>query len=96
VLERRHERIRFPSSRSPPKGRGEAPHVATFPVGEAGWQHVSRDPEKPGIRARVGINHLPLAALLNAALESGLALTELAEPGDTDPPLFLGFRAVKS
>jgi SAM-dependent methyltransferase len=63
---------------------------------EAGWQHVSRDPEKPGIRARVGINHLPLAALLNAALESGLALTELAEPGDTDPPLFLGFRAVKS
>jgi SAM-dependent methyltransferase len=63
---------------------------------EAGWQHVSRDPEKPGIRARVGINHLPLAALLNAALESSLTLTELAEPGDTDPPLFLGFRAVKS
>jgi len=62
---------------------------------EVGWQHVSRDPEKPGIRARVGINHLPLAGLLNAALESGLSLTALAEPGETDPPLFLGFRAVK-
>jgi SAM-dependent methyltransferase len=62
---------------------------------EAGWQCVSRDPAKPGIRARVGINHLPLAALLNSVLASGLALAELAEPGDTDPPLFLGFRAVK-
>jgi len=62
---------------------------------EAGWQRVSRNPDKPGIRARVGINHLPLAALLNAAIEGGFALTELAEPGDTDPPLFLGFRAVK-
>lgn len=62
---------------------------------ETGWQCISRDPESPGIRARVGINHLPLAALLNAALESGLTLAQLAEPGNTDPPLFLGFRAEK-
>jgi SAM-dependent methyltransferase len=63
---------------------------------ETGWQRVSRDPDNPGIRARVGINHLPLAALLNALIASGLTLRELGEPGHTDPPLFLGFRAVKA
>jgi SAM-dependent methyltransferase len=74
----------------------EGPALLHAGYRETGWQHVSRDPDKPGIRARVGINHLPLAGLLNAVIESRLTLTELAEPGDTDPPLFLGFRAVKS
>ena len=73
----------------------DGPAVLHAGYRDAGWQHVSRDPENPGIRSRVGINHLPLPALLNAALESGLTLTELAEPGETDPPLFLGFRAEK-
>jgi SAM-dependent methyltransferase len=62
---------------------------------ESGWQHVSRDPANPGIRSRVGINHVPLAALLNATLQSGLTFTAFEEPGDRDPPLFLGFRAKK-
>jgi SAM-dependent methyltransferase len=62
---------------------------------EEGWQRISRDPEKPGIRARVGVNHITLASLLNATLAAGFTLTEISEPGATDPPLFFGFRAVK-
>jgi SAM-dependent methyltransferase len=62
---------------------------------EPGWQWISRNPENPGIRSRVGINHMPLPTLLNTALESGLAIGEVIEPGDRDPPLFLGFRAQK-
>lgn len=62
---------------------------------ELGWQWISRDPATPGIRSRVGLNHTPLSALLNAALASGLTITELVEPGERDPPLFLGFRAEK-
>jgi SAM-dependent methyltransferase len=62
---------------------------------ESGWQWTSRDPANPGIRSRVGINHAPLSTLLNAAFASGLTITKLVEPGDRDPPLFLGFRAEK-
>ncbi len=62
---------------------------------EPGWQWISRDPANPGIRSRVGINHAPLSTLLNAALESGLTVTEVVEPGDRDPPLFFGFHAEK-
>jgi len=36
-----------------------------------------------------------LHELLNAALDSGFALTKVDEPGDRDPPLFLAFRATK-
>jgi SAM-dependent methyltransferase len=62
---------------------------------ESGWKTVSRDPDNPGIRSRVGINHIALHELLNAALDNGFALTTLEEPGDRDPPLFLAFRATK-
>jgi SAM-dependent methyltransferase len=62
---------------------------------EPGWQRTSRDPAKPGIRSRVGINHTPLSTLLNAAFESGLTISRVAEPGDRDPPLFFGFGAEK-
>jgi ubiquinone/menaquinone biosynthesis C-methylase UbiE len=59
----------------------------------AGWQTESRNFSETGIRSRVGINHLPLAAFLNAFLDSGFALKEFEEPGDLDPPLFLAVRA---
>jgi SAM-dependent methyltransferase len=62
---------------------------------ESGWKTVSRDPDRPGIRSRVGINHIALHELLNAALDNGLALTTVDEPGDRDPPLFFAFRATK-
>jgi hypothetical protein len=61
----------------------------------AGWQLESAAGSPTGIRSRVGINHLPLAALANRLIASGLTIAELEEPGDTDPPLFLAFRATK-
>jgi SAM-dependent methyltransferase len=63
---------------------------------EAGWQFVSRDAAKPGIRSHVGINHVTLSTLLNAPLDSGLTITAFIEPGERDPPLFFGFRAAKN
>ena len=47
------------------------------------------------IRARVGINHLPLADLLNAIIRSGFTIAQLDEPGEADPPFFLAIRAMK-
>lgn len=58
----------------------------------AGWQTESRNFTETGIRSRVGINHVPLAAFLNALLDSGFVLKEFEEPGDLDPPLFLAVR----
>ena len=58
-----------------------------------GWQTESRNFSETGIRSRVGINHLPLAAFLNVFLNSGFVIKEFEEPGDLDPPLFLAVRA---
>jgi SAM-dependent methyltransferase len=62
----------------------------------AGWQHLPPDPESTKIRARVGINHLPLAGLLNAVTDAGLTIVEVQEPGDEDPPFFLTVKATKA
>jgi ubiquinone/menaquinone biosynthesis C-methylase UbiE len=59
----------------------------------AGWHRLPADPESTKIRARVGINHLPLAGLLNAIVRSGFTIAQVEEPGDADPPLFLAIRA---
>ena len=59
----------------------------------AGWQTESRNFSETGIRSRVGINHAPLAAFLNALLASGFVPAEFEEPGELDPPLFLAVRA---
>jgi SAM-dependent methyltransferase len=61
----------------------------------AGWHTVSRYPDRPGIRSKVGVHHIPLAALLNAVVDTGLVLTRVDEPRDEDPPLTLAFRAEK-
>jgi SAM-dependent methyltransferase len=61
----------------------------------AGWQTESRNFSETGIRSRVGINHAPLPAFLNALLRSGLVLQEFEEPGELDPPLFLAVRATR-
>jgi SAM-dependent methyltransferase len=42
-----------------------------------------------GVRPRVGVNHLPLAALVGAFLASGLTLRRLEEPGDEDYPFLV-------
>jgi len=60
-----------------------------------GWHTVSRYPDRPGIRSKVGVNHIPLAALLNAVLDTGLILTRVDEPRTEDPPLSIAFRAEK-
>ncbi len=62
---------------------------------ESGWQTVSGDPDKPGIRSRVGINHTTLAGLFTSVLEAGFTLTAIEEPGERDPPLFLVLRLEK-
>jgi len=60
-----------------------------------GWQRLPADAESTKIRARVGINHLPLAGLLNAIVRSGFTIAQVEEPGDEDPPFFLAIRATK-
>jgi SAM-dependent methyltransferase len=61
----------------------------------AGWQRLPPDAASTKIRARVGINHLPLADLVNAIVGNGFAIDRMEEPGDTDPPLFLAFRTTR-
>jgi SAM-dependent methyltransferase len=55
---------------------------------ERGWR--SHGPGfGPGIRPRVGVNHLPLADLIGAFLATGLTLRGLEEPGDEDYPFLI-------
>jgi SAM-dependent methyltransferase len=60
-----------------------------------GWHTVSRYPDRPGIRSKVGVNHIPLADLLIAVLDTGLRLTRVDEPRAEDPPLAIALRAEK-
>jgi hypothetical protein len=48
-----------------------------------------------GVRAHVGINHLPLAGLFNTIIDSGFTITRVEEPGDADPPIFLAVKSTK-
>jgi SAM-dependent methyltransferase len=75
--------------------RDEGPAVLHPEYRRAGWQTESRNFSETGIRSRVGINHAPLPAFLNALLRSGLVLQEFEEPGEVDPPLFLALRATR-
>jgi SAM-dependent methyltransferase len=61
---------------------------------QPGWQRLPPDPAATGVRARVGVNHIPLAGLLNAIVGSGFTIARVEEPGDGDPPLFLAIRSV--
>ena len=83
---------------SPFVKRGEGPQPVLHPgYRRAGWHRLPADPaSSTRIRARVGINHVTLAGLLNAIVSSGLAISHVEEPGDDDPPLFLAVRATKN
>ena len=61
---------------------------------EQGWQFLPPDRESTRIRARVGINHLPLAGLLNAIAGSGFRIEHVEEPGETDPPMNIALKAL--
>ena len=58
-----------------------------------GWRTLPPDPSSSRIRARVGINHVPLAHFLNALARNGLAIERVEEPGGDDPPLYLAILA---
>jgi hypothetical protein len=63
---------------------------------DAGWHRLPPDPASTKIRSRVGINHLPLAGLLNAIVRAGFTIARVEEPGETDPPLFLAVQATRA
>ena len=63
---------------------------------DAGWQRLPPDPTSSKIRSRVGINHLPLADLLNAIVRARFTIEQVEEPGDSDPPIFLAVKATKA
>jgi SAM-dependent methyltransferase len=63
---------------------------------DEGWHTVSRDPDQPGIRSRVGVNHTMLSSLYNAVVAAGFAVAALDEPGERDPPLFLVLSAFRA
>ncbi|GAA2012166.1 class I SAM-dependent methyltransferase [Catenulispora yoronensis] len=61
----------------------------------AGW--ARREPwwREPGVRSRLGVRHLPLAELLNAFAEAGLAITRALEPRTEPVPWVLALRGEK-
>ena len=84
------------SARPRSSGATVSPRCCTRSTGVPVWQTESRNFSETGIRSRVGINHAPLAAFLNALLASGFVPVEFEEPGELDPPLFLAVRATGS
>lgn len=65
-----------------------------------GYRETTRTSEgiglRPGgIRASVSMRHVPLAGLLRAFIQAGLAVDHVEEPGEQDPPLFLAICARK-
>jgi SAM-dependent methyltransferase len=68
--------------------RPAGPHRLHPGYRERGWR--SHGPGfGQGIRPRVGVNHLPLADLVDAFLATGLTLRRLEEPGDEDYPFLI-------
>jgi SAM-dependent methyltransferase len=81
---------------SPFVDRAEGTPVTLRPgYATAGWQRLPPDASSASIRVRVGINHLPLAGLLNAVVGSGLTIVRVEEMGPADPPIFLALQAIK-
>ena len=58
-----------------------------------GW---SPNGKPAGIRARVGMHHLPLSGLADAFISAGLEIDRLEESRVVDPPLLLGIRATQA
>jgi ubiquinone/menaquinone biosynthesis C-methylase UbiE len=63
---------------------------------DAGWQRLPPDESSTKIRARVGINHVPLAGFFNAIIRGGFTIEQVEEPGDADPPIFLALKAIRA
>ena len=67
------------------------------PVLHPGYRHTERTDDGPGLgdglRRRVGVRHVPLAAFLNSLLDAGLRLDRVLEPGPEDYPRMIAVRA---
>jgi SAM-dependent methyltransferase len=61
-----------------------------------GWQRHAPGVSSAGVRAHVGINHVPLAGFFNTIISSGFTITQVEEPGDADPPIFLAVKSTKT
>ncbi len=72
--------------------RSEARLAVTPGYREATWVHDHPN-FGPGVRARIGARHVPLAELLNAVVAAGLAIEEVVEGDDSLVPWCLGLRA---
>lgn len=70
--------------------RGKEPPTLAAGYRRSGWWTL---PAGPGVRARVGAHHLPLALLLNGMIEGGWVIENVEEPGGDDYPLLLGVAA---
>ena len=72
--------------------RHEAPHLLHPGYRSTGWTATGPGLGH-GIRPRVGVNHYPLATLLQLIIDAGLCLTRVEEPGEEDYPLLFGLAA---
>lgn len=67
------------------------------PLLHAGYRHTERTTDAPGfgdgLRRRVGVRHVSLAALLNAFSAAGLVIEQLNEPGPEEYPRILAIAA---
>jgi SAM-dependent methyltransferase len=63
------------------------------PILHPGYRRVGRHVGAIGeVRERVGVNHVPLAELLNAVVAAGIRLEQIEEPEGDDYPLLLALR----
>lgn len=62
----------------------------------AGWHESSPWWGTAGIRARVGMRHVPLADLVNAVIDAGFELRRLSEPREEPVPFILSIDAARS
>ena len=67
------------------------PHLLNPGYRQEGWREQAQGP----VRERVGVNHVPLASLLNAMLESGIRVDRVEEPGVDDYPLLIAVAATR-
>jgi SAM-dependent methyltransferase len=71
--------------------RGDGP-----PVLHPGYRRQGRHVGAIGeVRERVGVNHVPLADLLNAVLSAGIRLEHTEEPKDDDYPLLFALQGTR-
>jgi SAM-dependent methyltransferase len=63
------------------------------PILHPGYRRQGRHAGATGeVRDRVGVNHVPLAQLLNVVLAAGIRLEQIEEPQGDDYPLLLAMR----